>query len=215
MPHLREEYVVVAEQPIRILDLQEVHPWHRRQRGLDHDGFVDTVGEPAVLTAHVTQYSPSVHDKVGPFPNVPRADHHGGVETRQGREFLKSSLLLDRAQAPQGGLWVVDIHVDAKASGDGADEPTGGSERHQFCSGERFGIIIPLHVDAVDVLQRHRCSYRTVVVGGASRDPAADHIDLFRGQERPVLRHLAADDAAAPLQLVNEIAVLWIAGGHS
>src|SRR5262245_52816939 len=57
---------------------------------------------------------------------------------------------------------------------------------------------------------------RLLVVRRTDLDPPFDDCDLAAGQVRwPAERHPHADDARPAFELLNQIAVLWIAGNHT
>lgn len=117
------ENEVVAEQTVRILDLQEVHPDGRQFRQFDRDGrivFFDNVD--------LARHSPAVDDQVGVIAEVPPADGHRGVAGIEGWKLLGSALFLDRSERPERGLRIVDVHLRAAPRRECADETAFGCE---------------------------------------------------------------------------------------
>ncbi len=107
---------------------------------------------------------PSIDDEVGPVLDMSPADLHRRVAGVQDRELLATALLMERAEGPERGLWILDIHLGPHSRREGPHEAALGCERNQFGSRERLAIAGPFDVapapESSVELERHGPGFR-------------------------------------------------------
>ena len=111
------ENEIVAEEAVRVLDLEQVDSRRRHGCQSDDDGFPRLQGHRAGDAA-------AVDDQAGILAEVAASELHPWVAGVQDGEFLAAALFLDGTKRPERGLRVVHVRSGAETGGEGPDETT-------------------------------------------------------------------------------------------
>ena len=162
---------VVAEEPLVTLNLEEVKAVGRKGFEFDGDGFGFTLFESGWNTA-------SVDDDVGICGDVAGVDGHRFFPVGEDGKVLPTTLFMERAEGPEGGLEEGEASACSVTGGEGAEEGAIAGELEKLIAGEAAAVAIDLNVVVVLELKSEGGGFRLIEEEGIN---LKDDGSLFGG----------------------------------
>lgn len=138
------EQEVVAEEPVGVLNLEEMKAGGRQVLEADLNGFA--IGFQGAGCAD------AIHKEIGVVANVAATDFHGMVAWIKGGELLCTRLFFDRPECPESRLWFCDVALKSHSGRECANKAALLCESEKSGTGISFSIAGHCDVRAAFVL---------------------------------------------------------------
>ena len=162
---------VIAEVSVGILDLKEMESVGRKGVEFDGDGFFFTFPDDGGNTS-------SVDDDVGICGDVAGVDGHRFFSVGEDGKVLPTTLFMERAEGPEGGLEEGEASACSVTGGEGAEEGAIAGELEKLIAGEAAAVAIDLNVVVVLELKSEGGGFRLIEEEGIN---LKDDGSLFGG----------------------------------